>query len=1059
MNNYGKKLIKLVIEEVDNKYIDDKSKMNGNLNDTLKHKYHKVGKNEEKYIEVLRYNIIYYKSIIKKLELILEMWVENGVISSIKSVEKSVENITNSSREYVNRAMSEGNSNLNEKDKKIFVSYDKSSGLERIEKIENDYKILNIYKDILGMVIREISSNADKYNKILDMSTEQVKIDVMNEIFMMINDILFNYAEEEVDFKDEVLVEDEELNCSNIQDEEKSLSFKKYVSVMRTSEILVRINNIFRNSIQLENIDEEDAFLFSEDYKDCISCVVLLMDYVSAEKRMLFSNLFRMYISGYISQSQFEETVEKVIIDKTFVDKRTWLECKKLVKSDFNMDNNNFFGESNIEDGDLTMSKRLNIIESLTDEMTVEDCIGYLEYSNPSYTEYEDDEEISTGFAGKIKKGLFSFSQKLKQKEESIDVDDDYDEEYEYEEYEEYQEDDYDDIDEVYEENSNGLRFKFRNLFSRGRLYDKEYDEYYEDEEDTNDSDEEIYDGLFRGDKSIQDENAVAILKLKEKNKRKDIKHSESELSELKSERQIAEEINKNSFNRLIDKDIVIEETDLAYRKDGFVSDNRNINLFDDSIIDGQITIDDLMNDESKEEGSSKTNILSTDEIRQIDEEEGNQFKPILGKTQRLNLRKIEEANKKYQEELEAKNYQSEFSDIEKDVNVILEEVNEDRVKSIENEAEKINDFEHKFDGAESQEDIDKKYESDENEKNIESSGEFEELENLKAMKRDGEITSRFELDNKETLENTLSKESLLEGADDFEESDVYKRHSNINNTKRSRLNINMSKINEVKKSFNQKISAKIDDRARRKEEEEFADETVIYPKKKMARDGVIIIILVVSIFFAYVYFIKSTNKPSVQETNNNVKHAKQINGSNNATTNNGELNSNTTKITQKTEAEKERDEIESKASSFDREAENYKGGKGTYYTVFVGATKSEDSAQSVAYNFKNRGVNAKVVRNGGYYMLKVGEYFDANQAYAESNRIGAKGIQNYVASQNKYYDLKIEAFRIRSTNLSAEQLKTDYNDLKNQISSTGKNQQYVINLDEIYNEALKGKQ
>lgn len=1057
MNNYGKKLIKLVIEEVDNKYIDDKSKMNGNLNDALKNKYHKVGKNEEKYIQVLRYNIIYYKSIIKKLELILEMWVENGVISSIKSVEKSVENITNSSREYVNRAMSEGNSNLNEKDKKIFVSYDKSSGLERIEKIENDYKILNIYKDILGMVIREISSNADKYNKILDMSTEQVKIDLMNEIFMMINDILFNYAEEEVDFKDEVLVEDEELNCSNIQDEEKSLSFKKYVSVMRTSEILVRINNIFRNSIQLENIDEEDAFLFSEDYKDCISCVVLLMDYVSAEKRILFSNLFRMYISGYISQNQFEETVEKVIIEKTFVDKRTWLECKKLVKSDFNMDNNNFFGEPNIEDGDLTMSKRLNIIESLTDEMTVEDCMGYLEYSNSGYTEYEDDEEISTGFAGKIKKGLFSFSEKLKQKEESIDYD--YENEDEY--YEDEEDDEYDDIDEVYEENSNSLRVKLRNLFSRDRLYDEEYDEYYEDEEEIDDYDEEVDDNLFRGDKTIQDENAVAILKLKEKNKRKDIKYSESELNELKSERQIAEEINKNSFNRLVDKDIIIEETDLAYRKDGFVSKSRNIDLFDDTIIDGQMTIDDLMDDESKEEISSKTNVLSTDEIKQIDEEEGNQFKPILGQTQRLNLRKIEEANKKYQEELETKNEQSEFVDVKKDLdeNIMLEDINDDRVKSIENEAERIIDLKNEFNNAESQEDFNEKYESDENEEHIESSGEFEELENLKAMKRDGEITSRFDLDNRETLEKTISKESLLDGSDDFEVSDVYEKHSKINNTKKSKLNINMSKFNEAKKSFNQKISKKIDDRARRKEEEEFADETVIYPKKKMARDGVIIIVLVVSIFFAYVYFIKSTNKPSVQETNNNVKHAKQINGSNNTTTNNGELNSNTTKITQKTEAEKERDEIESKASSLDREAENFKAGKGTYYTVFVGATKSEDSAQSVAYNFKNKGVNAKVVRNGGYYMLKVGEYFDVNQAYTESNRIGAKGIQNYVASQNKYYDLKIEAFRIRSANLSAEQLKTDYNDLKNQISSTGKNQQYIINLDEIYNEALKGKQ
>lgn len=90
--------------------------------------------------------------------------------------------------------------------------------------------------------------------------------------------------------------------------------------------------------------------------------------------------------------------------------------------------------------------------------------------------------------------------------------------------------------------------------------------------------------------------------------------------------------------------------------------------------------------------------------------------------------------------------------------------------------------------------------------------------------------------------------------------------------------------------------------------------------------------------------------------------------------------------------------------------------------------------------------------------MLRVGEYFDYNQAYAKSKSIGAKGIQNYIASQNKYFDLKISAYQARIPNLSKEQLKTDYNDLRNQISSTGKNASYVTNLDEIYEQALKEK-
>ena len=42
------------------------------------------------------------------------------------------------------------------------------------------------------MVITVISGNVNKYKDILDMSTEEVKIDLMNEIFTMINEILFS---------------------------------------------------------------------------------------------------------------------------------------------------------------------------------------------------------------------------------------------------------------------------------------------------------------------------------------------------------------------------------------------------------------------------------------------------------------------------------------------------------------------------------------------------------------------------------------------------------------------------------------------------------------------------------------------------------------------------------------------------------------------------------------------------------------------------------------------------------------------------------------------------
>ncbi len=50
MNNYGKGLIKSVVEDVDKKFIENKYKLSHELNNALKNKYKKVDKNEEKYI-------------------------------------------------------------------------------------------------------------------------------------------------------------------------------------------------------------------------------------------------------------------------------------------------------------------------------------------------------------------------------------------------------------------------------------------------------------------------------------------------------------------------------------------------------------------------------------------------------------------------------------------------------------------------------------------------------------------------------------------------------------------------------------------------------------------------------------------------------------------------------------------------------------------------------------------------------------------------------------------------------------------------------------------------
>lgn len=1016
MNDFGKITIKSVVSDVDKKYIRDREELSSNLDEALKNKYIKVGKDEEKYIELLRYNIIFYKSIIKKLEVIIEMWVQNGVISSTQSVEKSIVNITNSSKEYVNIAMKKGRSYLNDKDKKIFVSYDNSVGLKRIEKVENDYKILNLYKDILSMMISVISEDPIKYNVILDMSIEKLKIDIMNEVFAMINEILFSVEREKDSFTDEALVDEDKLYAGNIDDEEKCLGFKKYVAMISSPEISVRINDVFRSSVELENIDEEDANLFDPDFKDYISCAVILMDYVSAENRVLLKNIFRMFISNNITQAQFEETFDKIVIERTFVDKRTWLECQKMVKADFNLENNNFFGESKAEaEETLSLNDRLDIVENLTEDMSVEECIDYMKYSKPRFGD-GDYSDTEGGFANKLKQGLFSFSEKLKSKDDSYDLSDEYDEE-EYHDYDdEYDYDDSyyaDDEDlEDYEKGKSGFMSKFKNFFKRNDYdefddyedydkdddFDNEYDDFVDDEDDAIES-------KFEEKSPIQDKNAVAILKLRERNKKRELAKQKAEIKDLKDERKIAEEINKVGIGSFKNSEIVFTENDVVYKKSDGNFKSKSEEVFQ-SKIDGQISFDDFNGRVTPQIDDEK--IEATD-VKNDDKRRDNEA--IISRSQDIIKSKNEDSKKIEAEDIDDKKdvFESEFK-------IINSKKNE------RNESAKDNTF--------------------------------EELESLKSMS-----TSDLRVLNKSSLKKEKIEEKSSRADHSILDKTIVKNgDEDLEKRESSALSRNLGKLG----NFKDKMIQKNDERRKRKEERE--SETEMFPKSVVIRDFVIVVVLLVAIFASYVYMIKGFNRPSVEETNRSAKQT-QATGNTKNTSSSGidSTASNnaksTTEITQKTEAEKEKDEIEKKASALDREAENYKSGKGTYYTVFVGAVKSEDAANTYANSFAKRGVNSKVVRNGGFYMLKVGEYFDVNQAYSESYRITSKGIQNYVATQNKYYELKIEAFKIRSKNLSVDQIKTDYNDIKNQISSTGKNDQYIKNLDEIYNEALKSKQ
>ncbi|WAW15576.1 SPOR domain-containing protein [Peptostreptococcus equinus] len=1213
-NKIGRELISLAVSEADEKYINRKYEINSELNKGLKVKYERVGKDEEKYIEILRYNIIFYKSIIKKLESILDLWIQNDVIFNTESIEKNINNITNSSREYVNKAMKNGNEYLNDKDKKIFLSYDRTSGLKRIEKIENDYKILNLYKDILAMVISVISSDVLKFSPILEMSTESAKIDVMNEIFKKINEILFTTESPTVEFKDQALVDDENMQLDSLVDEEKCNSFLKYVAMISAPEISVKINDVFRDCTKIEEIEEDAAYKFPEPRKEYISCVALLMDYITPSKKKMFMNAFRMYVVGLISPNQFEALIERLIRNHTFIDKSTWVNSQRVVNAAFNMENSKFFGQRYLEDSteDLNVTQSLNIVETNESDSPIKSLFE-------KNKERDIDNQENHKFGKSVLSKFTGFTDKFRTPDD--------------ESYESYENNDYEDDDYDYDSRKSGVASKLSGFFKLNKdkddYEDDDYDEFEEyDDDEKFDSYKEFENTLIKniktGDNAIQDENAIAILKLREQSRKQEIENLRREISSLKKERALAEKISKHGMSAFKDNpELEYSEEDYAYVKRSSMS-QRESDLFDDTI-EGQISIFELENLESPVDSYIGEENKITDiekienEMDQIDSE-NDMFKPILGRTQRLNLEAIKNhglKNKKNNSSTDniRINYENDNKSIVQ--NPLDDHINKDDKKNNIDNTDSINirsDFKidgetgvtpiitpqnsvdykveledssnkENYNNKEINNDIDlesntrnknervldknqshktseeeKISDSEEQDKYLKENS-FEELELLKSMKAndvynitppvadiakiekdmttkiddvklsttktmvvdkamieelnskktDYEFSKSYledkkidndqfidnldidneeykETNNKSGLKNKLFSffvdreevnESLSNGDDshafnEVEENDEdylndkeIKYKTDVDYAENSKANELLSKMTKVDNSYKPKdkklklnkskkslplMNRNKSLRTRIKKEEGYLKDSNL-SKKKLARDLIIILLILVLIFFAYIKIISSFNLPSVEETNNKVKHSKTIGK------NTDSQIENPSKISEKTTSEKENNSAEKKASSLDRKAEQYKNGKGKYYVVFIGATNNKDSAESEQNNFANKGINAKIIRNSGYYMLKSGDYLDYNKANADSVKLTNKGIQNYVVAMDKYYDLKIQAFETRIPTLSAEQLKTDYDDIKNQLLSTGKNAGYVKNLDEIYEKALKEKQ
>ena len=109
-------IIKGTVLNVTQRFLKQESKTNKKLDNILNKKFEKVELNEVKYIELLKYNVLFYKTLSRNTEPIISKWILEKYIPDIDELESDIELINAKCRKYINIAKRDGIENLKEAD-------------------------------------------------------------------------------------------------------------------------------------------------------------------------------------------------------------------------------------------------------------------------------------------------------------------------------------------------------------------------------------------------------------------------------------------------------------------------------------------------------------------------------------------------------------------------------------------------------------------------------------------------------------------------------------------------------------------------------------------------------------------------------------------------------------------------------------------------------------------------------------------------------------------------------------------------------------------------------
>ncbi|MDR0879455.1 MAG: SPOR domain-containing protein [Clostridioides sp.] len=338
-------IIRNTVFNVASNFFKQDAKVNEKLELALNKKFEKVELNENKYNDLLKYNILFYRTLARNLEPLIGIWITDKYIPNIDELERDLDILTAKCRKYINRAMKEDIKLLKVEDLRSFLSYEKMDAHDKRKRLEKDYKVLNLYKDLLNILLRKISLDRDDFDSIYELDYVEVRRELKKDIIVCVNKILSaskgelspeSFYDDKFNSTEDIELVSEDnivgaIDTTHIGLNDVEVTFLTKLGDLHEDAMDKYIKDEYEKILSLEDLDEEAAFGFGKGAIKEFTAATVLLEFLNKKNKNLIEGGMRLVAIGEFGAKNFSEYIQNVVKKETVINTDIWEEALKIV--------------------------------------------------------------------------------------------------------------------------------------------------------------------------------------------------------------------------------------------------------------------------------------------------------------------------------------------------------------------------------------------------------------------------------------------------------------------------------------------------------------------------------------------------------------------------------------------------------------------------------------------------------------------------------------------------------------------------------------------------------